>query len=234
MDELKRLLDNFIGEVYNLCYEIIVDSKDQVAAFEYVCKNLLEYPKNGTIHIKEYFSEDEFEEYESIYGDTIKGLLNTNIKKCNFGVISVEDFYKSLWESYCTMFPTEKGKAYAFYYTVSSKSIPYQYLGKPLSMSNDQFRALTEQNKASIDKLKYIDRSRYGQRTERASLLLNCINEIEDFESKIVVLAHALSIFGQRHMGIFPDEKDIDSLIHQIDKRIEELELEESLQEDTK
>lgn len=232
MEELKKLLKNFNGEVYNLCYEILVASKDQVAAFEYVCKNLLEYPKNGTIQVKEYFSEVEFEEYETIYGDMVKGLLNTNIKKCNFGVIAVEEFYKSLWESYCTMFPTEKGKAYAFYYTVSSKSIPYQYLGKPLSMSNAQFQVLTEQNKASIDKIKYIDRSRYGQRTERASLLLNCINEIEDFESKVVVLAHALSILSQGRMSIFQDEKDIDSLIQQIDKKIEELEAEESSQED--
>ena len=232
MEELKKLLDNFSGEIYNLCYEVLVANIDQMAAFEYVCKNLFEYPKNGTIQIKEYFSEDELEEYESIYGDTVKGLLNTNIKKCNFGVIAVEDFYKSLWESYFIMFPTEKGKAYAFYYTVRSKSIPYQYLGKPLSMSDDQFRALTEQNKVSIDKLKYIVRSRYSQRTERASLLLNCINEIEDFESKVVVLAHALSILSQDRKSIFTDKMDIDALIHQIDKKIEELEAEESSQED--
>ena len=215
-----------------MCYEILVTSTDQVSAFEFVCKNLIEYPENGTIQIKEYFSKKEFEEYRSIYGDTVKGLLNTNMKKCNFGVIAVKDFYKSLWESYCTIFPTDKGKAFAFYYTVSSKDIPYQYLGKPLSMSNEQFRMLTEKNKASIDKIKYIDRSRYGQRTERASLLLNCISEIEDFESKVVVLAHALSILGQRHMSIFSDQKDIDSFIHRIDKKIEELEAEESSRED--
>lgn len=232
MDRIKSLLDDFKGEIYNLCYEILATSEDQAAVFEYVCKNFLKYPKNGTIQIKEYFSEDEFEEYESIYGDTVKGLLNTNIKKCNSGAIAVEDFYKSLWEMYCTMFPTEKGRAFAFCYTVRSKSIPYQYIGKPLSMSNEQFRTLTEKNEAYINKIKYINISRYGQRTERASLLLNCINEIEDFESKVVVLAHALSILGQRWQRIVPDEKDLELLMQGIDKKIKELEAEESSQED--
>lgn len=231
MDEIKRLLDNFTGEIYNLCYEILITSENQVAAFEYVCKNLFEYPKNGTIQVKEYFSEEELEEYESIYGDTIKGLLNANIKKCDFGIVVAEDFYKSLWEIYCTVFPTEKGRAFAFYYTIRSKSIPYQYIGKPLSMSNEQFRTLTEQNKTSIDKIKYIKASRYGQRTERASLLLNCLNEIEDFDSKVVVLAHALSILEQNHRSFLADKKDIDTLIKQLDKKIEELGAGESSQE---
>ena len=232
MDELKSLLDNFKGEIYNLCYEILASSEDQVVAFEYVCKNFLKFPENGTIQIKEYFSKDEFDEYKSIYGETVKGLLNTNIKKCNLGVIAVEDFYKSLWEMYCTMFPTEKGKAFAFCYTIRSKSIPYQYVGKPLSMSNEQFKMLTEKNEASIDKIKYIYMSRYGQRTERASLLLNCINEIEDFESKVVVLAHALTILGQGGRKIVPDKRDLDLIVQEIDKKIRELEVEGSSRED--
>lgn len=234
MEELKNLLDNFNGEIYNLCYEILISTKNQVATFEYVCKNLLEYPKNGTIQIKEYFSEVEFQEYKTIYTDTAKGLLNTNIKKCNLGIIAVEDFYKTLWDSYCTIFKSEKEKAFAFYYTVTNKAIPFQYLGKPLSMSNEQFRVLTEKNKNNINKIKYINQSRYTQRTERASLLLNCINEIEDFDSKVVVLSHAISILGPNPRDIFSDSKDIDALIERIDKKIEELEAEETRQEEKK
>ena len=228
MDELKKLLENFTGEIYDLCYEVLSISEQQDEAFEYVCKNLLKYPENGTIQIKEHFSKDEVENYESIYGEAVKGLLNTNIRKCNFGVISIDDFYKSLWNMYCTMFQTEKEKAFAFYCTVSNKAIPYQYMGKPLSMGNERFRELTEQNKISIAKIKYINRSRYGQRTERASLLLNCLEEIDDYESKVVVLSHALSILGHQGVNILSDEEDIDSLIQQIDKKIEELEKKES------
>ena len=36
MEELKNLLDNFNGEIYNLCYEILISTKNQVATFEYV------------------------------------------------------------------------------------------------------------------------------------------------------------------------------------------------------
>lgn len=230
MDEIKNLLENFSGEVYDLCYEILSISEDQATAFEYVCKNLIKYPENGTIQIAEYFSEDELEEFESLYDDTVKGLLNANIKKCNYGVIAVKDFYRSLWEIYSTMFSTLKEKAYAFYCTVSSKSIPYQYMGRPISMSNEQFQALTVQNKQIIDKIRTIGRSGYSQRTERASLLLNCINEVENFESKVVVLAHALSILGSR-IGLPNEQQVADLLMHQIDKKIEELESEKPTQE---
>ena len=229
MDELKELLESFDGKIYDLCYEVLVCSKNQDVAFEFVCKNLFRYPENRKIKIKEYFSEEEIEEYESIYGDTVKGLLNTNIKKCNFGVIDAENFYKDLWEAYCVMFPTEKGKAFAFAYTLQSEVIPYQYLGKPLSMGNEQFKELTEKNKANIDKIRYIRNSQYTQRTERASLLLDCINGIEDYESKVVVLAHALSLLGQSNIELFRDKKDIDALIQQIDKKIEQLEAGESM-----
>ncbi len=230
MDKLKNLLQNFNGEIYDLCYEILEISEDQATAFEYVCKNLIELPENRTIQIAEYFSKDELEEFESLYEDTVKGLLNANIKKCNYGVIEVKDFYRSLWEIYCTMFSTQKEKAYAFYCTVRSKSIPYQYMGKPIAMSNEQFQELTVQNKGIIDKIKTIGRSGYSQRTERASLLLNCINEVKDFESKVVVLAHALSILGPR-IGLPNEHQVVDLLMHQIDKKIEELEAEKSLQE---
>ncbi len=226
MDEIKYLIDNFKGEIYNLCFEIMKKSKDQAAAFEFVCENFLSLPKNGTVSIEEYFTEQEIEEYTSIYAEILESFLYTNIKKCNYGMIEIEDFYKSLWDMICALFLTEKERAFAFYFIICSNSIPYQYMGKPLLMSNDRFRQLSEQNQASIDRVKYISRSRCAQRTERASLLLNCLNEIEDYDSQVVVLAHAISILGKDNLSIRSDRRDLESLLHQIDERIEELEVE--------
>ncbi len=95
-------------------------------------------------------------------------------------------------------------------------TIPYQYLGKPISMSNERFKELVEKNKDSIDKVKYIAKSQYSQRTEDASLLLNCLDKIGDFESKTVVLAQAIEILSRfRTLRAL----DIDEFIQRIDAK---------------
>lgn len=221
MKNLNELLTNFTGEIYDLCFEILKLFGDDINVFEFVCKTFTNRPQNGTIAIENHFSRDEIAEYESVYGDTIDGLLNSTIKKCNLGFIPAENFYKSLWSALCTNFPALKEKAFAFYYVLIDATIPYQYLGKPVSMSNERFRELVKKNKKSIDKIKYIMISGYTQRTERASLLLNCLNEIDDFESKTVVLAQAIPLLNRTSSST--SGLDLDKLLQQIDKKLEEL-----------
>ena len=219
MNQTQYLIDNFNGELYDLCYEILDNEKDEAKIFEFVCVNFKKVPKDGTLSLKAYFTKSEIDEFESIYGDTINGLLNSAIKKCNLGVVEPDKFYSSLWQSYCALFSTKKEKAFAFYYTLIDTSIPYHYLGKPISMSNEHFKELVEKNKSSIDKVLYIARSNYSQRTEKASLLLNCLDEIEDAESKAVVLSQAIPLLNPE---ISHGRLDIEAIVKQIDKQIDE------------
>ncbi|MBQ4517684.1 MAG: hypothetical protein II997_03755 [Clostridia bacterium] len=228
MEEIKKLLDTFDGELYNLCYELLEKYEKSQEIFEFVCKNYDASDEDNPIveddslSIKEYFTEDEIEEYESIYGDIVDGLLYSNIKKCNLGLIEEKNFYKTLWESYCTNFSTIKERAFAFFYTIIDNSIPYVYLGKPLSMSDQRFKDLLDKNKANIEKIKFILKSSYSQRTERASLLLNCLNEIDDYESKVVVLSKAISLFNKERPVVTPTV--VEDLLKRIDEKIKELE----------
>lgn len=194
MESIKKLLESFKGETYNLCYKLLKEANNKYEVFEYTCKNYVSKPKNGTVQVEEYFSKEEIEEYESLYGDTVDGFLNGTIKKCNFGVIAAEDFYKSLWDSINLVFTDSKGLAFAFYYILIDRKIPYIYLGKPLSMSNDRYQELKDENSDYLIKINYIVRSDYKQRTEKASLILNCLDEIKDYDSKVVVLAQAIAL----------------------------------------
>ncbi len=227
MKEIQDLLDTYKGKTYNFCFEILKQTENEKAAFEFLCKNFQSSPKEGTRDIEEYFSESEIEEFKAAYGDTVNGLLNSTIKKCNLGLINADDFYGILWDTYCLNFSNIKEKAFAIYYTIIDATIPYQYLGKPVSMGNERFHELLKENKSHIDKIMYIKRSNYSQRTEEASLLLNCLNDIEDFESKVVVLAYAMKAFA-------PEEKSANSLelLKQLEKRLEELSAEEEGESD--
>lgn len=229
MEKIRELLDNFSGEIYDLCFEILKNFGDDSKVFEYVCKNFTHPPENETVVITKHFSKSEIDEFESIYGDTINALLNSTIKKCNLNLIPKEDFYTSLWSVLSANFPGEKEKAFAFYYTLIDATIPYQYLGKPISMSNERFEEIVEKNEANIDKVKYIVKCGYTQRTERASLLLNCLDQIEDFESRTVVLAQAILLFNKPSSV---SRFDLDALMKQIDKKIEELEAQEAAEKE--
>lgn len=225
MDKIFDLLRSFQGEVYDFCYEVLKIAQDHKEAFAYVCRNFSEPPEHGTIEIPSYFAEDEIETYVTLYGSTVNGLIKMSMKKCDLGIICPESFYSDLWDSFCKNFSSNKELAFAFYYTIIDSAIPYQYLGKTLSMSNEQFQKLTEENKPLIEKILYIKKNRHAQRTEEASLLLNCLDEIENREVKIVVLAHAITILGS---GRFPmGRRELDSIIREIDEKIKELESKE-------
>lgn len=224
MDDIKNLIENFKGEIYDLCFEILKNASNQEVLFEYTCKNLLKKPQNGTIDIQKYFTQEEIDTYESLYGSTVNGLIKTSINKCNLGIISEDLFYSDLWKMYCNNFSTDKELAFAFYYTVIDQAIPYQYLGKSISMSNERFRQLMEENQLFMEKIRYIKRNRSSQRTEVASLVLNCLDEIENRDVKVVVLSYAISILGSMQLPM--GGENIDRLIQRIDQRIKEIEAE--------
>ena len=223
MTDIKELLKTFNGEIYDLCYKLIEENGNILEVFQYTCENLLTVPEKREIVIEKYFSSSEINEYESVFGDSVNGILNSTIKKCDYGLIQPEGFYSALWQGYCTNFESIKERAFAFYYTLIDSKIPYLYLGKPLNMDNDGFKVLLEKNKQSIKKIEYISKAGLKQKTEKVSLVLHCLDEIEEFESKVVVLACALDILSTKTT---PRNFDIDHLIQQIDRRIEELEQE--------
>lgn len=222
MKEVLKLIKQYDGEIYNLCYKILKENKQHIEVFQYVCENLLEKPENPQIKIEEYFTKEEIAEYESMYGDIVNGLIRSTIKRCDYGIIKPEDFYKNLWEGYVANMLSLKELAFAFYYTIIDKKIPYIYIGKPLSMESTKFKEVIKANRDHLKKIEYIFNSSYRQKTEIASLILQCIDNVDDYESKVVVLSRALDRNAiKRNMG---ESISIDSMIQAIDRKIEELE----------
>ena len=54
-------------------------------------------------------------------------------------------------------------------------------------------------------------------------MILSCLNQIDDFESKVVILAKAIQIFEKR---VSEHKIDYSSLIEEIDRRIADLQTE--------
>ena len=226
MKKTLELITQFDGEVFDLCYKLLCENDQHCDIFQFVCENLLTKPEKPSIQIKKYFEESEIKEYEALYGDIVDGIIKSTIKKCDYGIVKPEDFYKTVWESYCTNFESLKEKAFAFYYTVIDKRIPYVYIGKPLSMDNEKYREIINNNAENLKKIKYIFNSSYRQRTEISSLILQCVNNIDDYESKVVVLAKALEINSIKTAG--GKSVDVEEVLQEINRKIKELEQDET------
>lgn len=80
------------------------------------------------------------------------------------------------------------------------------YLGKPLTMGQKDYKEYIEKNEANIKKLIYILKASYSQKTEEASVLLNFLESIENYNDRVVVFAQMIDILKRGGMaGILKD-----------------------------
>lgn len=195
--KIEQLIKNYDGEIYDLCYKIIVESEDFEKDFQYVCENFELKNKQKTIKIEEYFQETEIELMKKIYANVVDGLIAQNISKVNYGIVKPEQFYVMLWEDVCRNFKETKELAFALYWIVIDKRIPYIYIGTPLSMDDDEFKDISKANKDNIKKIEYVLRAGYLQRTEEASMLLKIITDIENYRDQVVVFTYLISFLQE-------------------------------------
>lgn len=221
MKKVLELINNYDGEIYDLCYKFLSEGERHEVVFQYVCENLLQKPDIPKIKIEQCFTKEEIAEYKSLYGDMVDGIIKSTIKQCNYGIIKSTDFYKALWERYSDNMSTLKELSFAFYYTIIDRRIPYIYIGKPLSMDQTRFEELIKKSQEHLKKVQYILDSSYRQKTEAASLILRCIDDIDDYAVKVVVLAKTLDMNNTKKKK---SDIDIEDIIQAIDRRIEELE----------
>ena len=200
-------LKNVEGQTFDICaelYKMISASEptQQDKLFQYVCITF------GTIKSNEKFSvpispfSAQKERLEEQYGDVVNSIIKTFIQQNS----EENDFYHSVWlminES--LLFDTEAKRAFAFYYTLIDKRIPYFKIDETLlySMSNERFSELRQKTAHDRQRIRFIIRSAISQKTERAAILLNELGitipvnddpcEIEEYEKRIMQMIYIL------------------------------------------
>lgn len=206
-NNLDELIKHFDGKICDLCYKIIEESEQLEKDFQYLCENLVELPKEKTIKIDTYFSEEEYELIRKIYDGKIEGILSEVISKVNYGIIEQENFYSELYKNLVENFEEKKKLAIAFERILSDYRIPFVYLGKPLTMSQKDYEDYIEKNDENLRRLIYILKMNYRQKTEEASVFLNFIESIEDYKDRVVVFSRLIDMF--KKSGMIGSLKDL-------------------------
>lgn len=207
MDKYIKLLESWDGEIEDLCYEIynmfMSENKEKrIKCFQFICEKFGEIKSDNSVIIKKYFSDGEIDSLKELYGNYVDEAINSTRKKVVSQKLSASEFYKLLWETVFdnSLLSLKKEKVFGLLWIIVDNSIPYYELGTPLSMENEEYKKILEENKESSNRILYILSIPFEQKTEVASLILEELSG-KDKVTQAVLLAQAFAINAKRQMN---------------------------------
>lgn len=211
LDLAKRGIRDFLqtvgGEPFDKCdvlFKMIsaVDPDQQSVLFQYVCEiyGAIKPSEKKTVPTSEYSAQKE--RLEEQYGDIVNSIIKTYSQQNN----DEQVFYQAVWTliSESILFDTNAKKVFALYYVLIDKRIPYFKIDDSIlySMSNDRFTELLQQSAREGQRIRYILKSDFSQKTQKASVLLNELGislpasdnkeEINSYEIRLMQMVYIL------------------------------------------
>lgn len=204
MDKYITLLKTWDGEFEDLSFVLYSMLKEEteinrIQCFQLICENVGDIDSDRSVKIKPYFVEGEVEKLKKLYGKYIDETINSVRKKVIYQKLTSNEFYSLLWNMIFenSMLTSDKERAFGLLWILADDGIPYYELGKPLSMENDEYKEIIENNRKSVDRIMYILSIPFEQKTEVASMILQ---ELENKEYKVqaVLLSQALAVYSKK------------------------------------
>ena len=171
--------------------------KNQAEVIQQICELFDDTESDASIELQDYISDKELEELRINDGELVNQILESNLKKAYLIESCEEEFYMFLWSEMVHTFSELKDRAFALYYIIIDRRIPYFSVRKGLKMSEEDFREYRRQNKNSIAKTKFVLYNTYSQKTEEASILLDEITGRKSYEERVVLLVSILDTLRQ-------------------------------------
>lgn len=209
MDKYVKLLETWSGELEDLSYELydmLMKEKEEerVQWFQFICENVGEIDSDESKKLERHFDDGEVDKLKELYGNYIDETINSVRKKVVSQKLSARDFYYFLWNTVFenSLLTLKKEKVFGLLWIIADNGIPYYELGMPLSMENDEYRRIIEENKDASERISYILSIPLEQRTETSSLILKELSG-KDEVTQAVLLAQAFAISSKREFNGF-------------------------------
>lgn len=191
--ELDKI--NVCASIY---HEIIKENALAAEMLQYFLEKSYDFrnTSGSQVLIKDYdITESEERLLRKRNFDVINALFEQQLSKN----LPQKEFYKKVWEVVIQSpsLDSEKAKIFALYVIRSDVRTPYYQLNLDNSvlMSNEAFANCSQSLKEYIQKAQFILRTNlFEQRTSRASVLLDLIEELKSREEKAVLMSHLLAM----------------------------------------
>ena len=205
-----EILKNYSGSKEDIAYLIynnaIINSGNEPLAMALFFEISEEIESNNKKHAEKVFSEEEKYQLTLTYGKMIDGALEALLRRG----LSKADFYGELWSfiNESKMLSDKKLKAFTLYYLWIDVRLPYFELEDGIKMSNEDFIDISKNLTEEIKRIRFILNTPTDQKTDRASRLVNMIENLVSQEEKTVLMAHILRLNDKSDIifsRMFPD-----------------------------
>ena len=199
--EYLALLNTWKGKKADLSFELFQiistekSKEDKIEAFQFLCEQPIEASSDETLELREYFTDAERIELRSTIGIFVDSVLEYARLKAYREHFEPTEFYKLLWDMIFSngSLNSEKENAFALYWILMDRFIPYVYLEDKLDISSDVAKSFIDSNPLSAHRMRYIVDFPFGKHTICSSLIMQELEAADSMEDKAILLAYALS-----------------------------------------
>lgn len=200
VQDVKELLCTYRGELIDCClyfYNIVKEEsyERQIECFQTLCEEYGSIKSNETVILEKAIEKKELDILTDQYGEYVDEVLNSLLKKAYSETYSSRQFYHNLWAAFINggIITSSKEFAFAIYYVIIDRKIPYFVLEQGLQMDNKMFENYMIENREVIAKLRFILNRSFTQKTEEASLLVRELTQLNTFEEQVIAMVAILS-----------------------------------------
>lgn len=200
IEAVRDFLQHVDGTVYAICetyyQRYLKDSPDSQENFRIFCEeiNYIQSDKRLKLDVNGVVAE-----YERLYNEqkeTVELIVN-NLESKNE---SENEFYIQLWEQWRneTLFPTDEKRIAMLIQLVGMDEIPYYQLSKVKEMSDKEYENRTNNIILQLKRAIYVINSKYTQKTQVATQLIEIESQITDEVDKVVFLAQIMGYYEKQ------------------------------------
>lgn len=201
MNYKERLYNYFstcsgkISDVFYEVYDIIIslEETEQPLAVRFTCENIFNVRSDLSHEIKKrYYTLEQYRKAVDASKNKFRPILDLIIQDCLEKAVDEDIFYVRVWmiirEN--SIFRSKRERAYALFTLADHPLVPYRNVGVGISMENEDFKQIIDGFKdALVPETKYILKAPYDQKTQRSSLLVDRLQELDSVEKQTVYLA---------------------------------------------
>ena len=214
IQEVESFLRTCSGHVLDICYsllKILESHRDYSASgLKFFLTRYEDIDTDKSKPVDPVFKIAQVEIFEKKFGDVINKFIDEKAESKT----QVDLFYVSLWDEILNgeKFTSEEEKAFAIYLALRNPRIPFFDLEDGLLMSDETYANTFRENFESVQKIRYILATRFDQKTQQASLLLDVLDTISK-ESRAVVFTSIIkyiTLFSSQITSSLEDDEDVD------------------------
>lgn len=153
-----------------------------------------EVPKSPKALPNKGIDQDTWDRLVKTHSDMIDG----HLKMAFFKTHECKNFAAEILRL-IQFFQEDDEKVYAVAHALFSPYVPYHSLpGTPVHMSNMEYQHKLESDKRRVDLIEYVMELPFDEKTERASMLLQVVDDTDDKDLRVALLGHAFARLEKR------------------------------------